>query len=67
MEITPKFAIEEAAEISENLLIETSASAITLDYILKDLAAGSLAGVANVVSGHPFEYVYYNSEHVLIL
>ncbi len=23
--------------------------------VLKDLAAGSIAGVANVVSGHPFE------------
>ena len=34
---------------------EPSNGHLDLDLILKDLSAGSLAGIANVLSGHPFE------------
>ena len=29
-----------------------------IDHIIKDLAAGTLAGYAIVISGHPFEYFF---------
>lgn len=36
---------------------EFNTPSMTMDMVLKDLAAGSLAGVANVLSGHPFDTI----------
>lgn len=53
MEIETQYTSKDPKASTEE---QTMASTMSLDIILKDLAAGSLAGVANVISGHPFEY-----------
>lgn len=54
MEIETQYTSKDPKASTED---QTNTSTITLDIILKDLAAGSLAGVANVISGHPFDTI----------
>jgi len=63
MELETKFASNEASDLSHSQNITSNESnepangSIDLDLVLKDLAAGSMAGVANVLSGHPFDTI----------
>lgn len=58
MEIETKYTSKDPNDVSpeEGLTTnEPTNGSVDIDVILKDLAAGSMAGVANVLSGHPFE------------
>jgi solute carrier family 25 carnitine/acylcarnitine transporter 20/29 len=60
MEIETKYNSKDPNDYSENKEpcsnIPTD-NHLDLERILKDLAAGSIAGVANVLSGHPFDTI----------
>lgn len=63
MELETKFASNEASDLSHSQNISSNESnepangSVDIDLVLKDLAAGSMAGVANVLSGHPFDTI----------
>ena len=57
MEIETKFTTKDPNDLAGhgNFSSQETEYNMDTDVILKDLAAGSIAGIANVVSGHPFE------------
>jgi len=59
MEIETKFSSQSTSDLTQELnpINEPIAGHLDMDVILKDLAAGSIAGVANVLSGHPFDTI----------